>query len=81
MADVCEITLDISTLKFIIYPLINIKELKMVALTIIWLISNLWGFYLAKQNHVQLTLFRKLVGLSLGPFAIPLIYMVKQKPS
>ena len=44
---------------------------------IIWLISAFICHLIAKKRNVKTTLFRQLVVVFLGPFAIPLVYLFK----
>ena len=44
---------------------------------LVWLISAFICHLIAKKRNVKETLFRQLVVVFLGPFAIPLVYLFK----
>lgn len=44
---------------------------------IIWLVSAIICYYIAHARNVKANLVRRLVVVFLGPFAIPLIFLVK----
>jgi len=44
---------------------------------LIWFLSAMICLYIARTRHVKITLFRKLVVIFLGPFAIPLAFFSK----
>lgn len=44
---------------------------------IVWLISAYICLLIAKKRNVKATLFRNLLVIFLGPFAIPLVYLFK----
>ena len=48
------------------------------ALLIIWLVSHVICIYIAKKRNVKLTLLRRLVGIFLGPLAIPFVFFLNQ---
>jgi len=45
---------------------------------LIWLFSAVICIYIAKIRHVKPTLMRRLVVVLMGPFAIPLVFFMKQ---
>lgn len=49
------------------------------AIVAIWLISNIVCLYLVKKRNVELGLVLRIVGVLLGPLAIPLVYILKPK--
>lgn len=44
---------------------------------LVWVISSFLCSSIAKRRHVKVTLPRTLLVVFLGPFAIPLVYLVK----
>jgi hypothetical protein len=44
---------------------------------LVWLISGYICHLIAKKRNVKATLFRNLLVIFLGPFAIPLVYLFK----
>ena len=48
---------------------------------LVWLISAVICDRIAKKRNVKVTLFRTLVAVFLGPFAIPLVYLLKPEKS
>lgn len=44
---------------------------------VVWLISAFISELIARKRNVKKTLFRTLVVVFLGPFAIPLVYLFK----
>ena len=44
---------------------------------LIWLLSAAICFFITKRRNVRRTLFRDLVVVFLGPFAIPLVFLFK----
>ena len=46
----------------------------------IWLLSNIMCLYLVKNRNIAPSLISKVVGVLLGPFAIPLVFFLKPKP-
>lgn len=44
---------------------------------LIWLISAFIYFLIARKRNVKETLFRTLLVVFLGPFAIPLVFLFK----
>jgi hypothetical protein len=43
----------------------------------VWLISAFICALIAKKRNVKVTLFRRIVVVFLGPFAIPLVYLMR----
>lgn len=44
---------------------------------LVWLISGFICNLIARKRNVKVTLFRTLVVVFFGPFAIPLVYILK----
>ena len=44
---------------------------------LIWVISGIICHYIARSRNVKATVFRQIVVVSLGPLAIPLVYLFK----
>jgi len=47
-------------------------------LLLIWLVSHIICLYIAKKRNVKLTLLWRLIGVILGPLAIPLVFLLKK---
>ncbi len=47
---------------------------------LIWLISNFVCIYILRKRLVKVGFLAKLVGVFLGPLAIPLVFIVGSKP-
>jgi len=52
----------------------------MIAYTLlfIWLASHIVCLYIAKKRNVKPTLLWRLIGVILGPLAIPLVFFLKK---
>jgi len=48
---------------------------------LVWLISAVICDQIARKRNVKVTLFRTLLVVILGPFAIPLVYVFKTEQS
>lgn len=48
------------------------------AFLIIWLVSHIICFYIAKRRNIKLTLLRRLFAVILGPLAIPFVFFLSQ---
>lgn len=48
---------------------------------IVWVISAIVCYYIAKVRKVKLNLIRNLIVVFLGPLAIPLVFFVKPENS
>jgi len=44
---------------------------------LLWFLSAMICLYIARSRHVEITLFRKLMVIFLGPLAIPLVFFTK----
>ena len=44
---------------------------------LVWVISGVICHFIAKKRNVRATVFRQIVVVFLGPFAIPLVYLFK----
>jgi hypothetical protein len=50
-------------------------------LVAVWLLSNIACIYLTKKRRVTPGIFLRFIGALLGPFAIPLVFLLKPKPA
>ena len=50
-------------------------------LVAIWVLSHIVCVYLAKKRNVELNAILRIIGVCLGPLAIPLVFALKPKPS
>ncbi len=48
---------------------------------LIWLLSVIICYYIAKARHVKPSLIWNVIVVLLGPFAIPLVFLAKPKES
>ncbi len=46
-----------------------------VILTIVWIVSNFFCFYIARKRNIKLGFLVDFIGVMLGPFAIPLVFI------
>lgn len=49
-------------------------------LVVVWFISNIACIHLSKKRGLTPGIFPRLIGSFLGPFAIPLIFLLKPNP-
>lgn len=50
-------------------------------LVLIWVISNVVCVYLVRKRNLEPGVTLRVIGAILGPFAIPLIFTLKPKPT
>jgi hypothetical protein len=51
-----------------------------IIFTIVWIVSNLCCLYFAKKRNIKFGFLVTFLGILLGPFAIPFVFILGKQP-